>query len=108
MWSAIKDVSTWTAAVAFIAAVLGSVLFLLIRQKAALIETAPSEERAKLVEMTLDGYRIEHDNLTRAQKYELLMTQIQLRRDRWRTVAMLLGLVAVLAVIVACYALSRL
>ncbi len=82
------------------------------RRTRLMIEAAPAGQRAKLVEMTLDSYRIEHDNLTRAQKHDLVMKQIELRRDRLHTWAKLIGFVALLlaavvVIIVICTSRTR-
>ncbi len=79
MWESIKYITSGLTLVAFIVAVTSIVIREVIKNKKNLIETAPPEDRAPLVEKALEQYHIETAALTKQQKYNIIMEQIRSR-----------------------------
>jgi hypothetical protein len=106
-WSAIAYVSSGLTLIAFIVAVAAWVHSNNILGVERRIKLAPAQDRAALVEQTLEFFRVDTTKLTRAQQYDLAIRQIEGRAQRFRTVARVVTVVAVVAGGVAVYALSR-
>ena len=88
-FEAIRFVGTPIALIAFIVAV-GAYVYrssLLSRRK--LLEAAPPDDRARLLEATIrDFSQIQTENLTRDQRYQLALRLIEERAARFRTMAL--------------------
>lgn len=97
MWNAISYVSSAVTLLAFIAAVIAAVLRTKILQKERLIKNVPEKDRAQLVERTLEFFSIDTASLTRGQRYDLALRQINARAARFRTTAIVTVIIAVLA-----------
>jgi len=82
---------------AFLVAAASQLIKILLRRKENLIKTAPEGERAQLVEITLEGFSVDTTNLTKDQKFTLLMTQMEHRAQRWKAVVRLAILVTFVA-----------
>src|SRR5579864_7118499 len=92
-----SHISTPLAALTFIVAVVAGYAYRVSRAKVEMIEKAPPEERARLVETALETYHIADDNLSPAQKYKLMLAVLSLRAKRMKLVSMTtLGLCVVI------------
>jgi tetratricopeptide (TPR) repeat protein len=76
MFDSIKYVTGGFTLVAFLVAAIALVLKSHLNRKANIIRTAPETQRAQLVEIALEGFRIDTTSLTKEQKFNLLMTQM--------------------------------
>ena len=86
-----SNIQTPLAALSFISAVIAFIVFILLKQKKKQIEiinSASERDRAELVERSLETYHIKNDNLTRQQKYDLMMAVLRGRVQRFRTGAL--------------------
>lgn len=108
MWEAIAYVSSGFTLAAFIAAVSAWVLKEKSEEKRKLISLADDANRAELVQSALEFFHVETEGLTKEQKYQIAMRQIQARADRFRTTAILIGCLATTAAILSAYAISEL
>lgn len=73
---------------AFALAIAAVVLGRYIRSKERLISSAPPEQRAELVERALEFFDVDTTTLTRNQKYQLAVQQIEKRSERFRLSAL--------------------
>jgi hypothetical protein len=64
-------------------------------------------QRAPLVESALEVFRVDTGGLTKEQKYQLALRQIHARERRFRTVARVVVLLALLLAGVSAYAIAR-
>ena len=106
VWDAIKYVGSGLALVAFLAAVLASIAQSKIEQKRKLIETAPEEDRAQLVSDALEFFHVDTKNLTREQRFQLALVQVDARLRRFRITSAFWLLAAILLTILAFYAIK--
>jgi hypothetical protein len=104
MWQAIAYVSSGVTLLAFFAATAAWLYRYVIVQKERLIRASSEDQRAPLVELALEYVGIDPGTLTKAQRYEIAMRQIQLRAVRYRTAAVVIFLIALLTAIVGCTA----
>ena len=107
MWNAIAYVSSGVTVVAFVVAVSAWVFRASLVQRERLIKAAPEVDRGALVETALEVFRVDTSGLTRDQKYRLAMEQIAARERRFKTVAGVVSLVAVLLAVVSAYAIAQ-
>jgi len=106
MWEAIGYVSSGLTLAAFLAAAAVTILRRQLVHKEKLITSAPENERASLVESALNSYSIETKNLTKQQRYELLLEQIKQRERRFKITAFVIIISAVLFTALAAYAIG--
>lgn len=96
-FDAIRFVGTPIALVAFIVAVAAYAYRASLVGRRKLIETAPAEDRARLLDATIrDFTTVPTDTLTREQRYLLALRLIEERAGRFRTTAVVGVLVAVI------------
>jgi hypothetical protein len=107
MWETIQYVSSGFTLAAFIAAVVAWVIKSRSEQRERLIATAPEEERGKLVSDALEFFHVDTGNLTKTQQYQLAREQIRARAQRFKLVAVTVCVLALIAAVIAGYALSR-
>lgn len=98
MWEAITYVSTGVTLAAFLAAVGAWLLKAKADERERLIRTAHPDHRADLVRNALEFFHVETRGLTREQQYSIAIEQIHARAQRFKLLA---GLVCVLAVVAA-------
>ncbi|WP_287584057.1 SPFH domain-containing protein [Candidatus Borrarchaeum sp.] len=106
MWEAIGSVSSGLALAAFIVAAAVTVLRRRLLHKENLIKSAPESERPSLVQAALDSYSIVTTDLTKQQRYDLIMEQIRQRARRFRITSVVIVILAFLAAALAAYALG--
>lgn len=107
MWSAIALVSTGFALAAFVGAVAAYVLRTSILEQERLIRTAPASSRENLVRDAMEFFRVNTENLTKEQQYQLALRQIHARAQRFKTIALVVCFVAFVAAAVAALALVQ-
>jgi hypothetical protein len=106
MWEAIGSVSSGLSLAAFLAAAIVTLLRRRLVHKEKLITSAPENERALLVQSALDSYSINTRDLTKQQRYELLLEQIKQRERRFKITASVIVILAVLFTALAAYAIG--
>jgi hypothetical protein len=79
-----SHISTPLAALTFIVAVVAGYAYRVSRTKVEMIEKAPPEARAELVDKALETYHIVDDNLSPLQKYKLMLAVLNLRAKRMK------------------------
>lgn len=99
MWQAIQYVGTPLALTAFIVAAVTTAIRFGLEQRVKLLQTLPENERAEYLEKSLETYHIKQDNLTREQKYQLMLTVLRHRSERFKIIA--LTSIAIITVVVA-------
>ena len=67
-----------------------------IIQKAELIRIAPEEKRGPLVMAALESFKLDTENLTKQQRYELAIKEIEERARRFAIKATVVGIIAAL------------
>ena len=87
MWETIQYVGSPIALVAFGIAAFATVYRFKLRQQVALLERLPEYERASFISRSLESYQMEHDNLTRKQKFDLVHTVLEHRIRRLKIAA---------------------
>ena len=93
-WGAIKLVTSYFSLIAFIVATVAWVIKVQSENKRKLIESATDDRKAELVKQLLDSVHVDVRNLTREQKYNLAMELIKRRAERFRTVAIVVCVLA--------------
>ncbi len=97
MFEAIQYVGTPIALVAFIVAVVAYAYRGRLEERRKLIESAPEQERARVLEATLrDFTTVPTDTLTREQRYQLALELIEERRAKFRSMTLVSVIVAML------------
>jgi hypothetical protein len=96
MWSVVPLVATPLILLAFLAAVIAQRHSSHLKYELELIKSAPEQERGRLIEGKLRVYSLQHDNLTREQKFTLLQQQINLQRQRWNRITLISTTIALL------------
>lgn len=97
MWDAIRYVSTPLTLLAFLAAVAAILYRHRCQRKIRELEALPPKDRAEMALAKLETYSIKHDNLTREQKFGLMMEVLRHRRERYRIAAIVALLFAAIA-----------
>ena len=100
IWDIIPKIGTPIALIAFVLALVFYYLRSQLKNKLDLIKSAPTTERADLIERTLGDFNIDADTLTREQKYDLLKRKLDSRSQRFR-LALNFSLVLSLSVLMA-------
>src|SRR5688572_20348233 len=100
-WEFIKYVSSGITLIAFLGALAAWLIKFAILRKERMIKSATSKEKAKLVESALEFFKVDTRALTREQKYNLALQQIHQRARRFRTIAIVVVVVAGLAAAVS-------
>ncbi len=96
-FEAIPSVGTPLALAAFVVAVVAGVYRAKLAERRKLIETAPEDKRADLLESAIrDFSTVPVENLTKEQRYQLAVRLIQERASRFRITAVVSVVVAVI------------
>jgi hypothetical protein len=106
-WTAIAYVGSGITLAAFIVAVAAWVYRTKILERERTIRSAPDQDRAVLIERTLEFFDIETAQLTREQKYNLALHQIRERARRFRLTTIVVITIACLAAGVSVFAILR-
>jgi len=106
-WEAIKYVGSGLTLAAFVVAAIAWILKSKSEERERLIDLAKEDERADLVRDALEFFRVDASGLTKAQQYQLALEQIRERAHRFRIIAIVVCIIAVLGTAVALYALTR-
>jgi hypothetical protein len=107
MWEAIQYVSTGLTLVAFLAAVGAWVYKARVDAREKLIATANADQRTELVARTLEYFDVDTSGLTKDQKYDLALTQIHARSQRYQQTAVVVCFIALVLALLAGFAISR-
>jgi len=107
MWSAITYVSSGLTLLAFIIAVAAWVHRNNILGAERRIQLAPPQERAQLVERTLEFFNIDTTRLTTGQQYNLAIRQIDARAQRFRIIATVVSVLFAITAGVAAFAIAH-
>ena len=107
MWDAIAYVTSGFTLAAFLAAVAAWVYRIALLRQERLIQTAEESDRANLVAQALEFFPIETKKLPPEKQFELALEQIRAKASRFRTTAIVVTVVALLAASVALYAIYR-
>jgi len=97
MFQAIQYVTSGFTLIAFLIACAAFIARIHLSRKERLIAAAPAAKRAELVEIALEGFKVDTTSLTKDQKYSLLMTQMSLKNSRAAKAFKIGSLVVVLA-----------
>jgi hypothetical protein len=107
MWEAIAGVSSAITLVAFLAALVAAAYHRRILQRERLVKFAPQEDRGPLIDSILDRVSVQTKRLTREQTYDLATRLIEQRSHRFKMIAIGIGMLAVMAAVVAALTFSR-
>lgn len=106
-WQAISLVSSGATLAAFITAAIAWITNRRLAREERLIATAAEAKRAQLVADALEVFHVDTASLTKQQRYDIAIRQINQRARRFETVAVAVVLLAVIAAIVAVYSLKQ-
>ena len=106
-WEAIKYVSSGLTLCAFIIAVVSAYLKQQNQEQRKRIEAAPAEDRALLVAKTLEGFHVDTADLSRQQQFEIVMVQIKGRNERYRLLATVVIVLALIGAGLSAYAIAE-
>jgi hypothetical protein len=106
MWEAIAYVSSGFTLAAFVVAVAAWIIKRKSDEKHKLISVAEDENRAKLVQDALEFFHVETKELTKDQRFTIAIQQIQARANRFKTIAVLIGFLAIIAAALSAYAIN--
>jgi len=107
MWESIRYVSSGLALLAFIAAVGAWVYRFHVLRIERRIQLAPESERTRLLERTLVHFDVDTSRLTREQRYEIVIKQIETRALRARMAAVVIALFTLTSGVIAVYSTWR-
>src|SRR5438874_13587605 len=106
MWNSIPRIATPIALAAFALGVALTALRAYLKRRADLIKLAPPNDRARLIDEAVSDYGIRAENLTREQRYQLVLKAIEDRASRFRTSAVVLIAIALLFTVIILVAIS--
>lgn len=101
MWQSIQYVSSGLTLVAFIVAAAAAAYKSKSRERERLIQSAKDDQRAELVRNALEFFNVDTTGLSKDQKYELALAQIQARSKRYGQTTVVVCIVAVLMAVLA-------
>ncbi|WP_295388976.1 hypothetical protein [uncultured Thiodictyon sp.] len=107
MWEAIQYVTTGLTFVAFLVTVIAWAYKSKSEERERLIQAASEDKRADLVRSTLEFFDVDTTGLTKEQKYQLALAQIHERARRFRTMAIVVCVLALILAGVSAYAISQ-
>lgn len=107
MWNAISYVTSGLALVAFLAAVTAWSYRSKTQERERLIRSAKESDRGELVRNALEFFNIDAAGLTKEQQFKLALEQIQARGRRFMISATVVCFLAVVAVVIAAYAITQ-
>lgn len=106
MWESLQYVTSGFSLVGFVVAAISWVYKSKSEERERLILTAKENKRADLVRLALEIFDIDTSTLTKEQKYELALEQIHARAKRFRTIAIVICILAFLPFAVSIYAIT--
>ena len=107
MWEIVGKVSSGITLCAFIFAVAVNAYKSKIQKEELLIRAAPESDRGKLKEKAIEGINIDANNLTKTQKYDLLLKDIELRSQKLKISALILIIITILTASIAVFAIYK-
>ena len=107
MWQSLQYVTTGFTLAAFIAAAIASVLKRQADNQLKAIQSAPEADRADLVRDALEFLHVKPSGLTREQQYKIVVEQIRQRATRFRIVATVVVLLALIGASLSAFAISH-
>jgi hypothetical protein len=96
MWQAIQYVTSAATLCAFIVAVIAWVIKKQGESQRKRIELAPESERSELISKSLEFFDADIAGLSRQQQYDIVMKQIAARIERFRIIASVVVILAIL------------
>lgn len=99
-WSAIQYATSGLTLAAFLAAIVLALYRRRLKSRERLIASVPKNDRASLVQATLERFDIDTSRLTNHQAYDLVLEQIRARSRRYAINAGLIGLFGLFTFIV--------
>jgi len=88
MWEQLQHVKEPLMAVAFLMAIIATVILRVnstrAKQRLEMIKAAPEQDRAGLIEAMFETYHLKQDNLTREQKFNLIQTVLLRKAERFK------------------------
>jgi hypothetical protein len=101
MWESIKYIGSSLTLVAFIIACIVWILRYKINEKKLLIEKAHENDRAKLIEKTLEFFSVKVDSLSEEHRYKIVMVQIKERsKKHFRIIVTCIVIFIIMSIIV--------
>lgn len=106
MWTTIQNIATPIGLIAFIVAIAATAYRRRLTYLHKLIDSAPTDQRPRLIEGLFETYTIKDDNLLPGQKFKLLQKVLSIRERRFRLVAIVAIIIsAIIAGLIATIAL---
>lgn len=96
-------VSSGLTLFSFVVLVISVVIRYSLQNKKDIITSAPPEKRVELISQALESYHINTETLTKEQKYNIVIEQLQQKRQRHRTNTRSAIVVLCITAIVACF-----
>jgi hypothetical protein len=106
-WQAIQYVTSGLTLCAFIVAVTAWVYKRYSQDQRLRIESARPEARASLVSPTLEGFHVDATRLTKEQQYDIVLKQIAARIERFRLIASVVVVLAMIGALLSGYSVSK-
>lgn len=95
-WESIKYVGGWFTLVAFIVAAVFTYLKYIAKLRSKMLESTPDQDKSMVVDKVLGRFDVNTSTLTKEQKYNLAMTQIQNSQRRYQGGLVLAGIATIL------------
>jgi len=103
MWEIITKIGTPISLIAFVIAVIFKYLNSRASNKINLIKLAPEDKRPSLIEAALETYNLKDDNLTKAQKYDLIKTVLRDKAKRFNISAAVFLIITIIILILSAF-----
>jgi endonuclease/exonuclease/phosphatase family metal-dependent hydrolase len=107
MWNAIQFVAGGSTLIAFIVAAAAAVYRRRLRHEESLVQSAPESERGRVLLARYSAFDIDTDKLTKQQRYNLAISQIRGRADRYKIAAIIIALLGLLLAVVTGFAIAK-
>jgi len=107
MWRTVELVGSGFTLAAFVAAAIASLLKARLRKEEKLIRAARPRDRARLVENSLEFFRVDTERLTQQQRFEIAVEQIRARARRFAMTSAVISVLALMAASVTAFAIYR-
>jgi hypothetical protein len=105
MWDAIGHVTTGVTLVAFLAAAAVTAYRAYLKSSITSIEALPPDQRGPALARQLNAFGIDARNLTRAQQFEIAVSEVSLRSRRLLIIAATVVVISLICCAVAIFAL---
>jgi hypothetical protein len=96
MWQGISYVTGIFSLVAFIAAVVAAIVIAKEKSREAMIKYAPEEDQKDLIQAALEFFDVNPENLTKQQRFEIVIEQIRARARRFLISSVVCVVIAIL------------